>query len=344
MENIHVIFNEISCSSWTERCWEKQNVHGCVCGRDQVFLGIVQKLVLENYDKTLKVEVIDSNGPYLSEQQQKSTCSQIPSYVFGKFLNKQKRWREMERIADGNSDNSLLNNFTESMESHLSSGVILSQDLRHWNCFDLEKFEDRIVFMSIFNGIDENTMNLWFSSNSWISAFFQVLFRVRIDCMVNSAAVSFHFQASASSPTFKSRHRATYTRCRIFRSLAQLPCHGRPRCCSRSDILVPLLGVRNSVVLNKAFFLIIGTGSHRSCFISHSVIFGSEYPRAWRYRRRWRRWWPRTAPRYQISDWLRSGDDTFIVITLLLSFRHGLRVILRTELRAPLRAEKAYIE
>ena len=97
---------------------------------------IVQKLVLENYDKTLKVEVIDSNGPYLSGQQQKSTCSQIPSYVFGKFLNQQKRWREMERIADGNSDNSFLNNFTESMESHLSSGVILSQDLRHWNCFE----------------------------------------------------------------------------------------------------------------------------------------------------------------------------------------------------------------
>ena len=32
------------------------------------------------------------------------------------------------------------------------------------------------------------------------------------------------------------------------------------------------------------------------------MIFGSEYPRAWRCRRRWHRWWPRTAPRYQISD------------------------------------------
>ena len=173
--------------------------------------------------------------------------------------------------------------------------------------------------------------------------FFHLFFRVRIDCMVNSAAVSYRFQAIASIPTFNSRHRATCTSCRIFRSLAQLPCHGRPRCCSRSDILVLLLRVRSSVVLNKALFLflIVGIGSHRSCFIPHFVIFGSEYPRAWWYRRRWRRWWLRTAPRYQISDWLRSGDDSFIVITFLLSSRYGFRSILRTELRAPLRAEKA---
>ena len=117
----------------------------------------------------------------------------------------------------------------------------------------------------------------------------------RLYCMVDSAAVSFRFQASASIPTFNSRHRATCASCRIFRSLAQFPCHGRPRCCSRSDILVPLLGVRRSVVLNKAFFLTIGTGSHRSRFIPHFVIFGSEYPRAWTYRRRWRRWWARSS-------------------------------------------------
>ena len=43
---------------------------------------------------------------------------------------------EIERIADGNSDNSFWTIFTESMESHLSSGGILSQDLRHWNCFE----------------------------------------------------------------------------------------------------------------------------------------------------------------------------------------------------------------
>ena len=96
--------------------------------------------------------------------------------------------------------------------------------------------------------------------------------------MVNSAAVSFRFRAIVSIPTFNSRHRATCTGCRIFRSLAQLPCHGRPRCCPRSDFLVPLLEVRHSVVLNKAFSLIIGTASHRSCSIPHFVVFGSEYP------------------------------------------------------------------
>ena len=57
-------------------------------------LSIVQKMVLQSHDETLDVEVIDSNDPYLSGQQQKSTCSQIPSYVFGKFLNQQKRWRD----------------------------------------------------------------------------------------------------------------------------------------------------------------------------------------------------------------------------------------------------------
>ena len=174
--------------------------------------------------------------------------------------------------------------------------------------------------MSMFDGIDENTMNPWFSSNSWISAFFPISQQSqnRLYCMVDGAAVSFRFHPSASIPTFNSRHRATCASCRIFRCLAQIPCHGRSRCCSRSDILVPLLGVRRSVVLNKAFFLMVGTGSHRSCFIPHFVIFGSEYPRAWTYRRRWRRWWARTAPRYQISDWLWFRDDSFIVITFIV--------------------------
>ena len=36
-------------------------------------------------------------------------------------------------------------------------------------------------------------------------------------------------------------------------------------------------------------------------------------------------WWLRTAPRYQISNWLWFRDDTVIVITFLLSFRHGLK-------------------
>ena len=53
---------------------------------------------------------------------------------------------------------------------------------------------------------------------------------------------------------------------------------------------------------------------------------------------------PRTAPRYQIPDWLRFGDDLFIVVKFLLSLRHGFRAILITELRAALRAEKADIE
>ena len=66
---------------------------------------ILQKMVLENYDEPLNLEVIDSNDPYLSGQQQNSTCSQIPSFVFGKFL-KQRSGGEMERIADVNSDNS----------------------------------------------------------------------------------------------------------------------------------------------------------------------------------------------------------------------------------------------
>ena len=35
---IRVIFNESSCSSWTEGCWDQQNVHERVCGRDQVFV------------------------------------------------------------------------------------------------------------------------------------------------------------------------------------------------------------------------------------------------------------------------------------------------------------------
>ena len=61
---------------------------------------IVQKLVLESYDETLNVEVIDSNDPYLSGQQQKSACSQIPSYVFGKFLNQQKQWRDLSDVAE----------------------------------------------------------------------------------------------------------------------------------------------------------------------------------------------------------------------------------------------------
>ena len=91
---------------------------------------------------------------------------------------------------------------------------------KHWSW---KKIEDRIIFMSMFNGIDENTMNPWFSSNSWISAFFQVLFRVRIDCMVNSAAVSFRFQAITSIPTFNSRHRATCTSCRIFQMSGSAP-------------------------------------------------------------------------------------------------------------------------
>ena len=55
---------------------------------------ILQKMVLENYDEPLNLEVIDSNDPYLSGQQQNSTCSQIPSFVFGKFLKQQKRWRD----------------------------------------------------------------------------------------------------------------------------------------------------------------------------------------------------------------------------------------------------------
>ena len=98
-------------------------------------LSIVQKMVLQSYDETLNVEVIDSNDPYLSGQQQKSTCSQIPSYVFGKFLNQQKRWR------DGKDSwwkfrQQFLNNFTESMESHLSASGILSQDWHHWNCIE----------------------------------------------------------------------------------------------------------------------------------------------------------------------------------------------------------------
>ena len=33
--------------------------------------------------------------------------------------------------------------------------------------------------------------------------------------------------------------------------------------------------------------------------------------------------------RYQISYWFRFGDDSFLIITFLLSLRHGFRAILR---------------
>ena len=123
-------------------------------------------------------------------------------------------------------------------------------------------------------------------------------------------------------------------------SLARFPCHGWPPCCPRSGVLVPLLRVRHSVALNEAFSLISWTGVLRSLFNSHFVIFWSEFHRAWRYRRRWHRWWPRTAPRYQISNWHWLGDDMFIAITLLLSLRHTFRATLRIELSAALRAEE----
>ena len=68
-------------------------------------------------------------------------------------------------------------------------------------------------------------------------------------------AFFFRLQATTSIPTFHSRYRATSTSCRIFSSLARFPCHGRPRCCLRSAVLVHLLRVRHSVALNETLFL-----------------------------------------------------------------------------------------
>ena len=155
---IRVIFNESSWSSWTQRFESNRMFMNVYLQEIKYLFSIVQKWVLVIYDETLNVEVIDSNDPYSGGQQQKSTCSQIPSYVFEKFLNQQKRRR------DGMDSwwkfrQQFLNNFYgidgEPFEFEWSTLPRLAslellrecqEDLIRRN-IDLEKFEERIIFI-----------------------------------------------------------------------------------------------------------------------------------------------------------------------------------------------------
>ena len=78
-------------------------------------------------------EINFATGQQSSCQKQKYTSTQIPCFVSEKFTAMLLLNRSGKNKLDGSSAPRAIKNYMESMESHLSSSGIFSQDTPHWN-------------------------------------------------------------------------------------------------------------------------------------------------------------------------------------------------------------------